>query len=131
MPSPEQPGTPHEGGRSEQQEHGHAPPYYRAARFRNERPAGKAYGKAQALIYKARETIDLSCYRFHLNKVWHVTVLGDPPPEELEKKLTQILATGEPATLPSEVLEQLARRRAEAQQLGPWVEGHYRPGERL
>ena len=53
-----------------------------------------AYAKTQALIFKAKETVDLSCYRFHLNTASHVAVLGEPLPAELAKKLEQILATG-------------------------------------
>ena len=55
----------------------------------------------------------------------------DPPPTALHDALRRILATGEPATIPEDVLKLLNARRAEATEAGPWVEGHYRPGKRL
>jgi hypothetical protein len=104
--------------------------YYQAARFAGDAEAGQAYLKAQAEILRAPEA-DLSTYRLQLNQVWHVTVLGEQPTRVLERRLRRILATGEPATLPDEVLELLQRRRAQATELGPWVEKHQRPGERF
>jgi hypothetical protein len=41
------------------------------------------------------------------------------------------LAAGEPAVVPEDVLRLLNARRTAATQVGPWVEGHYRPGKRL
>jgi hypothetical protein len=122
MPSPES----RPGGRSHEQE---PVPYYRAARFRGEKPAGRAYNQAQAAIFTA-EDCDLSTYRFHLNKVWHVAVLGQAPPPELEQRLEHTLSGGEPTTLPEDMVRVLAGRRAQATQLGPWIERHQRPGER-
>jgi len=105
-------------------------PYYQAARFPDEQQAGRAYSQAQAAIF-ANPDNALSAYRLQLNQVWHVAVLGEPPPAELEQKLQDILASGEPTTLPEEVLKVLAQRRAKATKIGPWVEGHYRPGKRI
>ncbi len=122
MPSPERPtGTEAE----------HEPqPYSQAARFTSERFAGRTYRQAQAAIYNAREDVDLSAYRFHLNTIWHVAVLGVQPPEEVAQQISTILAAGEPTALPDDVLRLFQERRAQAAQLGPWVEGHYRPGRR-
>lgn len=48
---------------------------------------------------------------------------------ELQLKLENILyQSGIPTQLPADVLELLSKRREQAQQLGPWVEGHHRPG---
>jgi len=105
-------------------------PYYRAARFPGEQPAGRAYFQAQEVIYRAT-ACDLSVYRLQLEQRWHVAVLGLRPPRYIERKLERILAAGESVTLPPEVLELLQNRRARATQIGPWVEGHHRPGERL
>lgn len=51
---------------------------YKAARFPSEKPAGEAYFQAQEVIFKA--DCDLSVYRLRLNRIWHLAVLGDPPP---------------------------------------------------
>jgi hypothetical protein len=120
MPSPEsRPG----GGGHEQE----PVLYYRAARFPSEKPAGRAYRAAQESVFAEREQTDLSVYRLALNRDWYVTVLGEPPPAALEAKLTGILARGEPATLPEDLLQVLAERRREATRLGPWVERHAPP----
>lgn len=105
-------------------------PYLRVARFNGEKPAGRAYRKAQDLLF-ATPDCELSAYRFHLDRIWHVAVLGDQPPEDLERQLQTILSRGEPTSLPEEVLIQLQRRRAQATKLGPWIEGHYHPGRRF
>ncbi len=107
------------------------PRYHLAARFASEGPAGAAYFAAQEAIYDHAGDVDLSAYRFQLNRVYHVAVLGDPPPTALHDALRAILWTGEPATVPEDVLKLLNARRAEATGAGPWVEGHYRPGKRL
>jgi hypothetical protein len=120
MPSPEQPQPESEAPKE-------LPAYHQAARYRNERPAGKAYTKAQELIYK-RSDVDLSAYRLLVKKQWHVSVLGEMPPEEVDKRVRQILASGEPATLPEEILRVLHHRRLLAKQVAPWVEAHHTPG---
>jgi hypothetical protein len=101
-------------------------PYYRAARFPSERPAGHAYQQAQELVYQA--DLELSCFRFLIQRAWHVTVLGDPPPDDIDHQIEQILMPGEAVTLSEEVLGFLSERRQAATQLGQWVEGHYREG---
>jgi hypothetical protein len=99
-------------------------PYYQAARFSGERPAGRAYARAQGLIYQ--EPCDLSAFRFLLERSWHVAILGDPPPATLDRSLRRILGWGESTTLPDDILQQLWERRAQAIKLGPWVERHVR-----
>ena len=106
------------------------PSYHQSARFPNERPAGKAYAKAQDLIHR-RLDVDLSAYRLIVQKRWHVAVLGDTPPSDVDKRVRQILATGEQATLPEDMLRALNHRRLLAKQMQPWVEGHYVPGEKI
>ncbi len=123
---PDMPNRPEQEPRREQ-----APlPYYQAARFPDEHHAGRAYSLAQQAIYTDPEN-DLSVYRIQLNTIWHVVVLGQQPPERLEQKLQEILASGEPTSLPPELLKLLTERRAQATQIGPWVEGHYRSGKRI
>lgn len=107
------------------------PRYHQASRFPGEAPAGEAYVAAEETIAAHAGDVDLSAYRFQLNQINHVAILGEPPPTELHDALRAILATGEPATIPEPVLQQLNARRREATALGPWVEGHYRPGKRL
>src|SRR5688500_11949684 len=118
MPSPEHQGT---GGSRQEQEP--TPACYRATPFAGEEPAGKAYFKAQEAIF-SRESA-LSADRFHPNHIWHVAVLGEQPPEELHQLLATILSTGEPTSLPADLLRFLETRRLQARQIGPWVEGHY------
>jgi hypothetical protein len=106
-------------------------PYYKAARFTDEKPSSRAYRRAQDLIYRA--SCELSTYRIQLRTapgtglVWHVAVIGERPGEDLEQKLTTILAIGKPTPLPDEVLKILAERRRQAKRLGPWVERHQWP----
>jgi hypothetical protein len=107
-------------------EHESRPEYLQVARFSGEKPAGRAYRQAEELLFRSPDS-ELSAYRFHLSRIWHVAVLGDQPPEDVDKKLQRILSRGEPATLPEEILIELQRRRAEATRLGPWVERHVRP----
>jgi hypothetical protein len=106
------------------------PRYCRAARFRSHDAAGAAYQRAQATLYAHLEC-DLSTYRFVLDGVSHVAVLGDQPPSELDQQLKTILSAGEATALPDDVFAALAQRRRQAIQLGPWVEGHHRPGKPL
>lgn len=126
MPSPEQrPNQPPEG-KPEQEK----APYYKAARFRGEQPAGRAYFQAQDAIFNDPDC-DLSAYRFQIRSIYHVAVLGEPPPEDLEQKLQTILSTGEPVSLPANLLKLLAERREQASNQAPWIERHYRPGKNL
>jgi hypothetical protein len=104
-------------------------PYFKVARFSGERPAGQAYTQAQELIYRAPEC-ELSVYRLQLDATWHVAILGEQPRRTLQRRLETILSSGEPASLPEEILRELQRRRAQATKLGPWVERHLRQENR-
>ena len=99
--------------------------YYLAARFPNQQKAGATYFPLQQMIFEARDDCDLSVYRFKLNNVWHVVVLGEQPPEELHQRIEAKLTTGTLVSLSEDALDYLLERRARAIQLGPWVEGHY------
>ncbi len=52
-------------------------PYHQVARFPGEKPAGRAYNRAQEAIFNA-EGRDLSAYRFQLSRIWHVAAGGCP-----------------------------------------------------
>ena len=100
-------------------------PYVRAARFSGEQPAGEVYQALQQTIFVNQ--CDLSVYRLNqLDHVWFVAIVGQPPVPELDGALREILATGEAASLPSNVIDTLLARRVEATHRGPWVERHYR-----
>ncbi len=101
-------------------------PYYLASRFSGERPAGRAYFQAQELIFKTPDS-ELSVYRFQLDRIYHVAVVGDKPDQELEDKLKGFLSAGEYVPLPSMVLKELIVRRWQQTKHGPWIERHYRP----
>ena len=90
-----------------------------------------AYVAAEEAISAHAGDVDLSAYRFLLDRISHVLVLGDPPPTALHDELRAILSSGEPAQLPEDLLKLFTARRQQATQAGPWVEGHYRPGRRL
>src|SRR5207249_4265950 len=102
------------------------PSYLQVARFNGEKPAGRAYNQLQDVIYRS-PACELSVFRLVLDRAWHVSVLGDPPTEVLDRRIRQILSRGVPASLPDEILQELERRRAQATELGPWVERHVRP----
>ena len=101
-------------------------PYLLAAKFEQERVALATYTKAQDTVF-ANEC-DLSVYRFKLRDVSHVAVLGSQPEPGLHTQLESILSAGEPTSLPRDVTATLVQRRSQARRIGPWVEGHYRPG---
>jgi hypothetical protein len=127
MPSPEGDPSQHPPEGKPEQE---LVPYYHAARFRNERPARDAYFQAQEILFTTPDS-ELSAYRFLLERIWHVAVLGEPPDEDLAKKLQTAFARGEPTMLPLDILKVLAQRREQATREAPWVEHHYRPGQNL
>src|SRR3954463_13808217 len=112
MPGPEHPPT-------ENKPPAELPAYHQTARYPNERPAGKAYEKAQALIYK-RPDVELSTYRLIYQKRWPVSVLGEVPAAEVDRRVRRILSNGEQATLPDDVLTALNHRRLLAKQIQPW-----------
>ena len=99
------------------------PRFLQVARFAGERPAGRAYNQLQEAIFRSPEC-ELSVFRLILDRQWHVAVLGDPPVETLEWRIRQVLSRGVPTSLPRDIVEELERRRADATQLGPWVERH-------
>src|SRR3712207_3312982 len=127
MPAPEHEGPrrqrgrtpppPAETGRNPEQE---PRDYVHAAYFANEHIAGHAYNQAQVAIYTGPPN-EVSAYRLILQERWHVAVLGEPPPEDLDQKLQAILDQGVPATLPDDILDYLKQRRAEAMKRGQWV----------
>ena len=104
-------------------------PYLRVAAFADDRTAGRVYARVQDTIFAT--PCDLSAYRFLLDQVPHVAVLGALPPPDLDQQLTALLAAGTPATLPAAVRQALSDRRQQLGRRGPWTEGRYRPGRRL
>src|SRR5437868_1239838 len=132
MPQPERrPGGPQPPAGGPPSPEAELPRYHQAARFADEALAEATYFAAQDVVFAHAGDIDLSAYRFQLNRVDHVVVLGEPPPSELHEQLRSVLAAGEPAVVPEDILRLLNARRATATQVGPWVEGHYRPGKRI
>ncbi len=132
MPQPElRPAGPRspEGGPPSQE--GALPRYHQAARFAGEELAEVTYFAAQDVVFAHAGDVDLSAYRFQLNRVDHVVIVGEPPPADLHDELRSVLAAGEPAVIPEGVLRLLNARRTAATKAGPWVEGHCRPGKRL
>src|SRR5712692_1742018 len=91
---------------------GEPPPYLRAARFSGEQAAGQAYEQVQEAIYGGSPN-DLSAYRLIIKKIYHVSVFRQPPPKDLQQQLENILAAGEPAELPPDVVTLLNRLAAD------------------
>jgi len=119
MPSPEgRGGPPHQGEPSKEQEQ---QPYYLAAWFYAEPSAEQTYFHVRQLL-SGDERADLSVYRFLLNEISHLVVIGAQPPEDLDGQLRSAMSTGEPILLPSTVVKALHQI-----QYGFWIEGHYRP----
>ncbi len=114
MPSPEQSGEPQEGSER----------WYQARRYANELASRRPYNEAQEAIYQQTET-DLSAYRFQLDTVYHVAVLGGKPVEAVEQIIMKILSTGEPVELEEPLLDALFERQRQLKKMAGWVEGHY------
>src|SRR5690348_16719218 len=111
MPSHEGPPIHREGTSSKEQE---PVPYHLTAHYTDEQAqdSARAYSQAQRLI--DNPGILLSAYRLELPPIapgWFVAVLGETPPEEIQAQLLAILSTGEPATLPDNVMKYLEKRR--------------------
>jgi len=123
MPERDRPGGEHYQRRERR---GDLPAFHETARFSGEEPAGQAYERAQEALYSGPPN-DLSAFRLILNQAWHVTVIGQLPPTALSEQLDAILSTGEPATLPDELLRTLQERQRQAIRRGPWTELHFRP----
>lgn len=102
--------------------------YYQSSRFAQEHEALDTYEQLQALLLDSPD-VDLSTYRFLFNQVSFVAVLGQQPPDEIDAQVIGLLAAGETAELPDNVLKVLRDRRARVSKQAPWVEGHYRPGK--
>ena len=111
---------------SEQQ----ATPYHLAAWFTDEQAAGATYSLMQDLIFNAPDC-ELSVYRFQMEGVWHVAVVGVSPHEGLGQELAIALAPGTPILLGTETLNFLQYRRETESKPGTWVERHHRPGLRF
>ncbi len=99
-------------------------PYYQAARFKNKTAAGTVYNVVQDLIYQDVDC-DLSAYRVKLGNSWHVVVIGEKPSDSLHVQIEAQLTNGVLVSLGEDALLYLQDRRAEATQLGSWVEAHY------
>jgi hypothetical protein len=123
MPSPE---FPYEEPSPEPEPRSYSQP----ARFPGAQRAGQIYQQLRELLYRTPDS-DISVYQLQLDHVYHVAVLGDPPPAELDRRIIGLLALGEPTTLPPAALQALVERRRQMTQHGGWVEDHHRPGERL
>jgi hypothetical protein len=118
-----------ERGQAKEQPH-QRPSYLDARRYPSAEAAGKAYLESQEAIRRGARKADLSVYRVLLGPLVqpHVIVLGDTPHQQLLAALQRALGADEHVDLAAEMLEQLTGRRAEAEKLGRWVEGHYTPG---
>jgi len=104
--------------------------YYQASRYNEQQVALDTYEQLQDLLLNSPD-VDLSTYRFLVNQVSFVAVLGKQPPDEIETEVIGFLSAGERIELPDTILKALRDRRAQATKQGPWIEGHYRPGKHM
>ncbi len=127
MPGKERAPRPGEHGKEKEKQ----PAYTDARRFPDEETAARAYREGQQALQRDTNKSDVSIYRFKSGPDLdnHVVALGNPPPPALKAKLEIAFGLGERVTLAPDILQHLIDRRAEAKQLGPWVERHYRPGQ--
>jgi hypothetical protein len=104
--------------------------YHKAAKYPSEEASEQPYDQLQQALYET--PCDLSAYRIRLGPTldYHIATLGNPPPAELQRRIEEILATGETVTLPEEILVYLTQRRREQQRQGQWVEKHHFPRKR-
>lgn len=104
--------------------------YHRAARYPHEDASEAPYDTLRQLIFD--EPCNLSAYRLRVGEAleWHVAVLGEHPLDELQRRIEDVLATGEPVTLPQEILNVLIQRRRTHSGKGKWVEHHHFPRRR-
>jgi hypothetical protein len=63
--------------------------------------------------------LELSCFRFRIQRDWHVTMLGELPPDDIDRQIERMLARGDPVTLPADIVGVLSGRRRAVIQLGP------------
>ena len=110
-------------------EEGEPEPYHVAYRFRGERASERAYFRVQELIRRHSEDVELSAFRLMRRNDWVVAVVGEHPGAPFESRLQSILAGGQWVELDEETLRFLQQRRETQSDQGPWVEGHYRPGQ--
>jgi hypothetical protein len=103
-------------------------PYYQAARFPNKSTAGAVYSVVQDIIFNDVDC-DLSAYRLKQERTFLVVVIGEKPPDSLHIAIEALLTNGVLVSLSQDQLHYLQDRRAEATQLGSWVEAHYEEGE--
>ena len=72
---------------------------------------------------------ELSAFRFQLDRLWHVAVVGEPPPETFDQAVQAMLSGGTVETLTPDLITFFNERRIEAREIAPWVERHYRPDQ--
>ena len=122
-----------EGGESGESRQGNEQPrrpsYLDARRYPFAEEAGRAYFEGQEAMRNDSKA-NLSVYRVQIGPLLesHVVVLGDTPRRQLLERLDHAFASGKHVELTPDVLQHLMERRRHAEQAGPWVEGHYRPG---
>lgn len=92
------------------------PVYYDCSVFPDELSSGKAMHYLNDFIFAHGYT--LSVYRFQLNGVLHVLVLGECPSQEVRERMHRILAKGRIVQMSHEALIEFLKRSIEK-----WEEG--------
>jgi hypothetical protein len=81
--------------------------YCRAARFPDQPSSESPYLQLQDLVFESDS--DLSVFRFQLDNIWHIAVLGDHPGEDIDRRLEQLVSLGQATELDSDMLDFLFR----------------------
>lgn len=89
--------------------------YHLVNKFSSEGDAQEACDRVSEYLTSLRETdnqVDLFTRPFQRNSGWHVIVSGIRPDRRVEERIEQYLSSGEPTSLPPDILAILLHREA-------------------
>ena len=102
-----------------------------AFKYNSDEQAFRAYERCQEIIF--RHDCDLSTYRILNKGIPTVLIVGEiASPKtvvDLHLGLIEACKPGTSADVGPDIWQTLRERRATANKIGPWVEGHYRTGK--
>lgn len=110
------------------------PPFLLAARFPSREASQTPYDALQGIVRD--QQVELSVFRLihnwpesmskapPSNNKWYVAILGESPPEPIQKRVVEAMSMGEQVALPDLVVAEMARRRLLETAKGPYIEHH-------
>lgn len=99
------------------------PPYWRAARYEDEVTSRRSYVRLSAALLEHRE-INLSFTRLLLETGYHVTIVGTPVRDAVDRAIVRQLEPGISTVLSPLLLAELWRRHHTVSDFSPWLERH-------